>query len=125
MKIKMAFVVMLFLSVQFLPFQSVVESAMMENNSVRITIIDKGMTYEWEYDNPNKYEYEIGEKVVKGTDAKKEVIRMISLLKLNENAEVEDMLECVQKQYQDIERLDVRMMNAEGQLFTWVWEKAN
>lgn len=35
-------------------------SELMQAFSVRITVVEQDVIYEWEYDNPNHYEYEEG-----------------------------------------------------------------
>ncbi|MFC0473258.1 hypothetical protein ACFFHM_22840 [Halalkalibacter kiskunsagensis] len=91
--------------------------------SVRITVVENGIEYEWEYDSPSHYEFEQGERVIKGAAAKEKVEQMVNDLKLDEEEEVEAFVSRLQKSsYPNIERLDIRYMNGEGKLYTWVWE---
>ncbi|MGO4888709.1 hypothetical protein ACJ2A9_13180 [Anaerobacillus sp. MEB173] len=103
--------------------QPVTEASLMQSFSVKITVIDKGVEHEWEYHSPSKYEYETGETVIKNEKAKTEVEKMMKLLNISEKATVEEMVDSLKKNgFETIERLDVRWMNGESQLYTWVWE---
>ncbi|WP_209122094.1 hypothetical protein [Alkalihalobacillus sp. BA299] len=99
-------------------------SELMDKFAVRITVVENGVIHEWEYDNPDKYEYETGSEIKRGQEAAKEVKEIISLIKLREDANVDFMVKQLKENgYEGIECLDIRMMNGEGKLFTWVWDK--
>ena len=105
--------------------QTTLASELMDKFAIRITVIANQVVYEWEYDSPNKYEFEKGDKIVRGSEAQNEVERMVSLLALKEGADVAEMVKILKKNgFEEIERLDIRMMNGEGKLFTWVWDKS-
>ncbi|GAE28094.1 hypothetical protein JCM9140_4288 [Halalkalibacter wakoensis JCM 9140] len=92
--------------------------------SLRVTVVENGVEYEWEYDSPNHYEYEEGNQVIKGKEAKEKVEQMAGQLQLSEETEVKDLVERVKSStHPNIERLDIRFMNGESKLFTWVWEE--
>ncbi|WP_096202690.1 hypothetical protein [Bacillus sp. FJAT-45350] len=96
---------------------------LMNKFAVRIHIVENGTIYEWEFDNPDKYEFEKGNTIVRGNEAKEKVDEIIALIKLKEDANVEDMVEKLLVKYPQLERFDARLMNGEGKLFTWIWEK--
>ncbi|OLO40254.1 hypothetical protein BTR23_07110 [Alkalihalophilus pseudofirmus] len=101
-------------------------SELMDKFAIRITVIENGVIHQWEYDNPDQYEYETGNEIKRGKEAEKKVQEMISLIQLREDAKVEFMVKQLKANgYENIERLDIRMMNGEGKLFTWVWDKEN
>ncbi|WP_413379091.1 hypothetical protein [Alkalihalobacillus sp. 1P02AB] len=89
--------------------------------SIRISILNDGDEYEWEYDSPNHYEYEEGNYVIKGKKAKKEVDSIVQLLHLHPKAKMEEMVEALQKRYKQLEKVDIRFMSEESKLFTWTW----
>ncbi len=92
--------------------------------SFTATIIMNGEETEWEFRNPDEYELEVGDKVIKGKTAKEAVVKIFSLLEISETANVENMVSTLHKRdYKEMERLDVRWINKDGKLFTWVWEK--
>lgn len=91
---------------------------------IKITVRENGISYEWEYENPDHFEYEFGEKVWKDERARKLFTDIIKKLQLTEDAKVEQMVERLQNDgYPNIEKLAIRMMNHEGKLRTWVWHK--
>ncbi len=99
---------------------------LMESFFLKITIVENGVEHEWEYTSPGKYEYEKGEKVIKTDEAKEEMHSIVKLLDLSEKAKVEEMVEVLKKErYPALERLDIRWMNGESKLYTWVWDKSN
>ncbi|WP_078430131.1 hypothetical protein [Alkalihalobacterium alkalinitrilicum] len=101
-------------------------SELMDKFAIKITVIENGVIHQWEYDNPDQYEYETGNEIKRGKEAEKKVQEMISLIQLREDAKVEFMVKQLKANgYENIERLDIRMMNGEGKLFTWVWDKEN
>ncbi len=115
----------LILSITFLLIQMgttlAYASGLLDKFGVRITVIENGTIHEWEFDSPDKYEYETGEQVFRGETAKKEVSQMMSLLSLNENAKIENMIGALQERFPNIEHFDARFVDANGQLYTWVW----
>ncbi|MDE5412311.1 hypothetical protein [Alkalihalobacterium chitinilyticum] len=121
---KRLFFLMVLLTV-FFSFQATgLASELMDKFAIRITVIENGIIHEWEYDNPDKFEFETGNVIKRGKEAEKEVQAMISLIQLREDTKVEFMVKQLKENgYKDIERLDIRMINGEGKLFTWVWNK--
>lgn len=90
----------------------------------KLTIIKDGIETEWEFINPNEFEVEQGNRVIKGKAAKQEVIKMYKLLNVSESIKVEEMVVKLKNNgYRDISRVDVRWKNNNEKLFTWVWEK--
>ncbi|WP_017726586.1 hypothetical protein [Halalkalibacterium ligniniphilum] len=114
-------------AVCFLVFQLstvyVYASELMDKFSVRITVEAENTIYEWEYDSPNRYEYEKGETVLKDERAKAEVINLVRMIGLGEQAKVEEMVNRLKKdRFPSMERFEARFINEEGKLFTWVWK---
>ncbi|ARK31715.1 hypothetical protein [Halalkalibacter krulwichiae] len=91
--------------------------------SIRITVVEKGIEYQWEFDSPSQYEFEHGNHVVKGKEAKKKMEQVLDILKLDEQEDVTNYVKRLKEsQYPNLERIDIRFMNGEGKLFTWVWQ---
>lgn len=93
-----------------------------ESLLLKITVVENGVEHEWEYSSPGKYEYELGEKVIKGEQAKKSMEELLKIIEVCEQSEVTDMVNALKKKYKNLERLDVRWMTGESKLYTWVWE---
>lgn len=95
---------------------------LMESFFLKITVIENAMEHEWEYTSPGKYEYEKGNHVIKTPEAKEQMLSIVKTLNLSEKAEIKEMVEALKKEgFPEIERLDIRWMNKESKLYTWVW----
>ncbi|OIJ10940.1 hypothetical protein BKP35_12695 [Anaerobacillus arseniciselenatis] len=126
MKKKMTIATALLLSWLFVLPMQVSALNLMESFFLKITIVENGIEHEWEYTSPGKYEYEKGEQVIKTDEAKVEMQSIVKLLNLSEKAKVEEMVDVLQKErYPTLERLEIRWMNGESKLYTWVWDKTN
>ncbi len=124
MKKKMTIATALLLSWLFVLPMQVSALNLMESFFLKITIVENGVEHEWEYTSPGKYEYEKGEQVIKTDEAKVEMQSIVKLLNLSEKAKVEEMVDVLQKErYPNLERLEIRWMNGESKLYTWVWDK--
>ncbi|HEU5138996.1 MAG TPA: hypothetical protein VFT51_03415 [Bacillales bacterium] len=101
------------------------QAASLEDSlTFKVTIIEGNVEYEWEYNNPDEFEYEHGETVVKDGQARREVMKMFRYLNVSPDAEVEKMVTRLKKDGHDtIERLEVRWINSNEKLYTWVWHK--
>ncbi|WNF36049.1 hypothetical protein RJD24_16570 [Bacillaceae bacterium IKA-2] len=95
---------------------------LMESFFLKITVIENGVEHEWEYTSPGKYEYEKGNHVIKTLEAKEQMLSIVKTLNLSETAKVEEMVEDLKKEkFPKLEQLDIRWMNKESKLYTWVW----
>jgi hypothetical protein len=91
--------------------------------SFKLTIYVNGEELEWEYLNPDEFEFEKGTTVYKNNEVQKQIEKLFSELNISEKAKVKDMVKHLkEKGYRDMDRLDVRWMNSKEELFTWVWE---
>ncbi|MDV2885926.1 hypothetical protein RYX45_12120 [Alkalihalophilus pseudofirmus] len=89
--------------------------------SFRVTITEQDVTYEYEFDNPDYYEYEEGDHVKRGAEAKQKVTRLVSLINLEEDAAIDAMVRELKKMHPNVSKVDIRYMNEENKLYTWVW----
>ena len=88
----------------------------------KITIVTKGQEIEWEYENPDEFEYEVGNKVMKGKRAKKEVERIYNVLQLKENTDAEEIKHVLEKQgFDSIDKFVIRLKYFNEELITWSW----
>ena len=96
---------------------------MLDSLSFKATIMIDGVETEWEYVNPAEYEWEKGNEVIKDEKAKQEVQKVFKKLNVNKNAKSEEMVKVFEEMgYTNIEKLDVRWIDRDGELYTWVWE---
>ncbi|MCD8502839.1 MAG: hypothetical protein LRY71_15730 [Bacillaceae bacterium] len=93
-----------------------------ESLLIKITVVENGVEHEWEYTSPGKYEYELGEKVIKGEQAKQSMAEILGMIELSEHSKITDMVAALRKnKFKKIERLDIRWMTGENKLYTWIW----
>ncbi|MFK3938233.1 hypothetical protein ACI2JA_12110 [Alkalihalobacillus sp. NPDC078783] len=97
---------------------------LMEVFSLRVTVVENGTEHEWEYDSPNKYEYETGQRVVKGNVAKTEVDQMVQTLQINRNRSREQYKAILEKKFPKLESFDIRFIDETDHLYTWGWYKS-
>ncbi|OIJ18256.1 hypothetical protein BKP45_11770 [Anaerobacillus alkalidiazotrophicus] len=123
--LKKLFLISLIISSSFvlIPSQGLALN-LMESLYLKISIVENGIEHEWEYTSPGKYEYEKGERVIKTKVAKEEMHSIIKTLNLSKSAKIEDMVKILkQERFPKLERLDIRWMDGENKLYTWVWIK--
>lgn len=95
-----------------------------ESFFLKVTVVENGVEHEWEYTSPGKYEYEKGDHVITIPEAKEQVLSIVKILNLSEKAKIEEMVAALKKeQFPKVERLDIRWMNKESKLYTWVWNR--
>lgn len=96
---------------------------LMESFSLRVTVIAEGVEHQWEYDNPNHYEYEKGNYVIKGEEAQTHVEEIVDLLQINEETTEVEYADRLSAKFPNMERLEIRWMNRDSERFTWLWTK--
>ncbi len=101
-----------------------VQRELMLYNSLKITVVSEETCYEWEYENPNHFEYEKGKRVVKGTEAKEKVVEVLEMLRFSQGPSAEQMAAYMkQNGFEGIESLKIKMLDQDRCLFTWVWNE--
>jgi hypothetical protein len=116
----------LLVGIFFFMFNSVTqgEDELLNSVSFKLTIWQHEVEHEWEYHNPDEFEYEKGFTVLKNNSVKKEIRNWFKELHISETSKVEDMLEVVrQNGFPTPDKLEVRWINEEEELFTWVWQE--
>jgi hypothetical protein len=100
-------------------------AAELENSlSLKVTVIENGIEYQWEYTNPDEYEYEHGNTIVKGDEGRRLVTKMFRYLNISPEATVKKMVAKLKRDgHKQIQRLDVRWIDNNEKLYTWVWNK--
>lgn len=103
------------------------EASSLQNSFMfKCTVIEQGVEYEWEFSSPDEFEVEKGNVVRKGSNAKKDVIALYDHLQVTELSRVEELVKKVENYgYENASRFELRWMDANGRLFTWVWDKTD
>ncbi|WP_377888172.1 hypothetical protein [Alkalihalobacillus sp. R86527] len=105
------------------PFHA--EASTLQNSFMfKCTVVADGIENEWEFSSPNEYEVERGNIVRKGSTAKEDVKSLYDYLQVTELSKVEDLVDKMKQYgYSDADRFELKWMDANGRLFTWVWDK--
>ncbi|WP_458412232.1 hypothetical protein ACNQFZ_15515 [Schinkia sp. CFF1] len=92
----------------------------------KITVLSNGLEMEWEFENPDEFEFEVGNKVMKGNKAKAEVEKMFHTLQLTKTTKVEEIKQVLEKQgFNNIDKFVVRLKQIDEELLTWSWVDSN
>lgn len=118
--IKLALILTVLLCI---PFQA--EASSLQNSFMfKCTVIAEGVENEWEFSSPNEYEVEKGNIVKKGSTAKEDVKSLYDYLQVTELSRVEELVEKIKQYgYSEADRFELKWMDANGRLYTWVWDK--
>lgn len=100
------------------------QADLLKSSTFKVTIISGGEEMEWEYENPDDFEFEKGNTVMKGERAKKEVIELFHSLDLKIDTDVQDIKQVLEKKgYKEMDQFIIRLKNFDEQLYVWKWEK--
>lgn len=100
-------------------------SGQLENSqSFKATIIENGVEFQWEYDNPNEYEYEHGNTIVKNDEARRQVKKIFRYLHISPTAKTPDMLKKLKQDgHLNLDSVKIKWIDSDEKLYTWVWNK--
>lgn len=111
----------MFLVFAALPLQVSAEE-LSNSISLKVSIHEKENEYIWEYRESDIYLFSKNGRMYKGAQAEKEVQKIVRMLQLTEQADVNQMAASLKgQQYKQLERLDIRWINKKNELYTWVW----
>lgn len=80
--------------------------------------------FQWEFNNPDHFEYHEKERVIHGERAQKEVTTMYEKMALHPKKRKEELARVLKDNgYGDLLRLDIRWQTADSELHTWLWKK--
>lgn len=116
---RMIFFTIVFMLIQSLSVHAASGTELMNCFSVRITIVENELEHEWEFDNPNRYEYEKGNTVIKGEKAKAEVTSLLKELQLSEKKTKEDYAIILKHKFPELEQFEIHWMNRDSERFVW------
>ncbi|TMW71719.1 hypothetical protein [Alteribacter natronophilus] len=95
---------------------------LLQYSEITITAVSDGVEYEWEYINPDRFEVERGEAIIKGSEAEKEITQLVSAMALSENPSAESLAQVVKSAgLSDLSSLTVKALDRDRCLFTWGW----
>lgn len=108
----------------YIPISMAEQTPVLDCLSFKLTVNMNGEEIEYEYINPSEFEVEKGSNVTKGKQAIEEVQNIYQLVNLSDKTEVSNIVKNLRASgYSTIEKLDVRWINTDGELYTWIWEE--
>lgn len=97
----------------------------LQDSSLKIRITTEDTLYEWEYENPNLFEYEAGSRILRGSEAKESFEQLLEVIDLSEPIISEETVDVVAEHYENPVRIDVKRIDSDRCLQTWLWKKPN
>ena len=95
----------------------------LQDSTLKVTIETEEMIYEWEFENPDLFEYEEGPFIWRGQKAKDSFEELLTILDLSQPKLSEDVIEEITDQYDLANRLTVKRVGLDHSMQTWVWNK--
>jgi hypothetical protein len=93
----------------------------LEDMTLDVKIETDTTIYEWEYENPNSFEYEEGSLIKRGEKAKDSFEHLLQVLDLTQSQITDDMVSELSKEFKQIRRISARRVDGDHCLQTWVW----
>lgn len=91
---------------------------------VKLTIEADQKIYEWEYENPLSFEYEEGDRIIRGKEAKQSFERVIQSFNLAKKRITEEEIVHLEKEMMiHINRVVLRLYDRNFNHAVFVWEK--
>ncbi|MDG5786995.1 hypothetical protein QA612_05780 [Evansella sp. AB-P1] len=94
-----------------------------EQISLKITMKTEETLYEWEFENPNSFEFEKGDKIIRDVEAKESFESILHFIDLSEptiNDETIKILE--QNGYPNINKIVINRLDYKQRNQTWIWK---
>ncbi|SES35753.1 hypothetical protein [Salipaludibacillus aurantiacus] len=99
------------------------EPAWYEHSSLKVTIETETKLYEWEYENPDEFEYEEGHTIWRGDQAKQSFEHLLTIIDLTKPVISDHTAEKLSSKYEQIERITVTRIDSDNCIQTWFWNK--
>ncbi|WP_416151491.1 hypothetical protein ACM26V_11145 [Salipaludibacillus sp. HK11] len=93
----------------------------LQDSSLKVTIETEEIIYEWEYENPDQFEYEEGDSIFRGEKAKDSFEKMLMMIDLTEPKISDEVANKVNNEYNMLERITIKKIDADQYMQTWVW----
>ena len=117
--------ILLFVISIYLPVPFAEAFSWYEQTELKITIETDRMIYEWEYENPDEYEYEEGNTIWRGDVAKDSFENILSFLDLAKPDISQEVINSIEQKtgINDINRVVIYRVDAEKNFKTWHWNR--
>ncbi|RKL66721.1 hypothetical protein CR203_12840 [Salipaludibacillus neizhouensis] len=95
----------------------------LQDETLKVTIVTDDILYEWEYENPDQFEYEEGNTIYRGDKAKKSFEEILQYIDLSEPELKERLIQQLSDRYAGLNRITVKKKDMNQCLQTWLWDK--
>jgi len=95
----------------------------LQDSTLKVTVETKEIIYEWEFENPDLYEYEEGNLIWRGDQAKDSFEELLAMLDLSRPTLSEEAIKKITDNYEHAERVTVKRVDLNHCMQTWVWNK--
>jgi len=103
-------------------FSNTISANWYEQFSLKVTMETEELLYEWEYENPNSFEFEKGNEIIRGEEAKKSFDDILSVIDLTKPILGDETIEGLENMgYPPIQRLVVHRIDGENRYKVWSW----
>lgn len=99
------------------------EYSWLQDESLKVTIVTEDTLYEWEYENPDQYEYEVGNTIYRGEDAKNSFEEILQHVDLSEPKLKEETIQQLNNIYPGFKRITMERKDMEQCFQTWLWDE--
>lgn len=95
----------------------------LEYESLKITIETGHILYEWEYENPSSFEFEKGDQIIRGEEAKKSFEQVLSIINISKPTISDEIIHQLEEthSFSNIRKVVVYSTDRDGFLKTWLW----
>lgn len=93
-----------------------------DHKELKVTIETEDMIYEWEYENPDSFEYEEGNTIVRSDKAKKSFESVISFIDLSKSIIDDDTIRVLENVgYENVTNVVVKRIDRDENKQSWIW----
>ncbi|MDQ0255030.1 hypothetical protein J2S74_002412 [Evansella vedderi] len=91
---------------------------------LKVTIVTEDIYYEWEYENPDSFEYEEGNTIVREQEAKESFKQILTYFDLTRDTITNEQISSLEKNgYESIVRAVVKRVDRNDHFQTWIWNR--
>lgn len=91
--------------------------------SLKIIVLENEQLERYEFYRPNQFFYLQDEEIHTGLEAKNKFDQLFQTIQLTEKTAIESLVSQLKNHgYENLNRVEIRWVNAKNELHTWVWD---
>ncbi|MFA9558737.1 hypothetical protein ACERII_15625 [Evansella sp. AB-rgal1] len=95
-----------------------------DHKELKVTIETEDIIYEWEYENPDSFEYEEGNTIVRAEKAKESFDSVLTFIDLNKSIIDDDTIFNLEESgYDNIKNVVVKRVDRNEYKQSWIWTR--